>query len=72
MTSSQYDPRDRCSKEGAQKTAQEISDYWLKRAGVAPLMRVVDGPFSATLRIARHDVRSDMRNGLPVELLVIS
>lgn len=56
---------DMCDKEGANRLASKIQDFWRKR-GFDVVVEMRDEGFVSTMRSARTDVRSDMINGMPV------
>jgi hypothetical protein len=58
---------DNCSKDGAQRIAQMIEDYW-KAKGVDVSTRFAHMSFKPSMRSASVHVRSDMVNGLPRQL----
>lgn len=55
---------DHCSKSGAARLTERLADHWAE-LGYTVEAEVVQGPFMASLRAARVDVRSDMLNGCP-------
>ncbi len=55
---------DNCSRDGAQRLAQKIKDYW-KAQGVDVITRFDHMDFKPTMRSATVHVRSDMVNGWP-------
>ena len=55
---------DLCNKDGANRLAQKIQDFWRKR-GFDVVVEMKDEGFVSTMRSARTDVRSDMVNGMP-------
>lgn len=59
------DTPDYCAKEGAEAIAAAIAEYWAKR-GHQVAVKLVDTGFHPAIRAARYDVRSDMKNGLPI------
>jgi hypothetical protein len=58
------DERDACTKAGADRIAKKIEAYWAAR-GRPVQTRIWNVGFVSATRCARHDVRSDMVNGLP-------
>ncbi len=56
---------DFCTREGAQRIKEQIEAYWADR-GRPVTINLVQGPFLASMRSARTDVRSNMVNGVPV------
>ena len=56
--------QDNCSQEGAGRLKEKIEAYWSER-GHHVQVELVQGGFLATMRSARTDVRSDLRNGVP-------
>lgn len=56
---------DWCSRQGAEALRDAITHYWAQR-GYAISAHVVDSGFDMATRAGRYDVRSDMRNGLPI------
>ena len=59
---------DLCDKDGANRLAQKIEDFWRKR-GFDVVVEMKDEGFVSTMRSARTDVRSDMINGMPTRIL---
>lgn len=55
-----------CDAHGATKLKRMIEEYWAARGHCVSVI-LVQGPFSAPIRAARVDVRSDLVNGLPPE-----
>lgn len=55
---------DLCSKDGASRLQNLISDFWRKK-GFDVDVKLVNEGFVSTMRSARTDVRSDMVNGMP-------
>jgi hypothetical protein len=62
--------RERCDLRGAQATAAQIERYWRER-GYHVECKVVPAAYNSTLRLARYDVRSSLRNGFPTERLTM-
>ncbi len=58
---------DLCDKDGANRLAQKIQDFWRKR-GFDVVVEMKDEGFVSTMRSARTDVRSDMVNGMPTRM----
>ena len=56
-----------CDAVGAGRLKRMIEDYWSQR-GHAVTITFEAGAFSAQLRSARVDLRSDMLNGLPPKI----
>ena len=61
-------PRNLSSKRGAELLATMIVEYWRER-GYIVQMHIVSAGFHSTLQHVRHDIRSDMVNGLPAKRL---
>ncbi|WP_411816319.1 phosphoglycolate phosphatase [Hyphococcus sp. DH-69] len=57
---------DLCDRDGAQRLAAKIQDFWKKR-GFDVSIEVKDEGFVSTMRSARSDVRSNMINGMPTK-----
>ncbi len=55
---------DQCDRDGANRLAVRIQDFWRKR-GFDVSVEMSDEGFVSTMRSARTDVRSDMINGMP-------
>ena len=55
---------DLCDKDGAQRLARKIQDYWRKK-GFDVSVETCEQGFIPTMRSARTDLRSDMVNGMP-------
>jgi hypothetical protein len=55
-----------CDAHGAAKLKVMIEQYWGARGHCVSVM-LVQAPFSAPIRAARVDLRSDLVNGLPLE-----
>ena len=53
-----------CDNDGASRLKQRIEAYWRDR-GFDVDVNLVDAGFTASMRSARIDVRSDMVNGMP-------
>lgn len=51
-------------RQGANELKARIEDYWRKRGFDVQVM-LIEAPFSAAVRAARVDVRSDLVNGWP-------
>lgn len=51
-------------RQGASELKGRIEEYWRKR-GFEVQVVLVEAPFSAAIRSARYDVRSELVNGLP-------
>ena len=66
MESSFAGPKDLWSESGAAALKAQIESYWAAR-GLRVQVMLIEGPFSAALRMTRMDVRSDMINGMPRE-----
>lgn len=60
---------DYCTRGGAEQLKARIEAYWRER-GYDVRIRLEHNGFVPAMRSARTDVRSNMRNGLPVDLLV--
>ena len=58
---------DLCDKDGANRLAQKIQDFWRKR-GFDVVVEMKDEGFVSTMRSARTDLRSDMINGMPTKM----
>ena len=58
---------DFCDRDGANRLALKIQDYWRKR-GFDVTIDARDEGFVPTMRSARTDLRSDMVNGMPRRL----
>lgn len=61
---------DQCNKDGANRLAQRIEDFWRKR-GFDVVVEMKDEGFVSTMRSARTDVRSDMVNGMPTRNVAV-
>lgn len=61
---------DLCNKDGANRLAQKIQDFWRKR-GFDVVVEMKDEGFVSTMRSARTDVRSDMVNGMPTRMAAV-
>lgn len=61
---------DLCNKDGANRLAQKIEDFWRKR-GFDVVVEMKDEGFVSTMRSARTDVRSDMVNGMPTRNVAV-
>lgn len=55
---------DLCNRDGANRLAAKIQDFWRKR-GFDVSVEMRDEGFVSTMRSARTDLRSDMINGMP-------
>jgi len=55
---------DLCDRDGANRLAIQIREYWRKRGFDVDVETREEG-FVATMRSARTDLRSDMVNGMP-------
>jgi len=55
---------DLCNKDGANRLAVKIQDFWRKK-GFDVSVETCDEGFVSTMRSARTDLRSDMVNGMP-------
>ena len=55
---------DYTDRAGAEKLKARIEAYWRERGSEVQIMLVPAG-FTAALRAARYDVRSELLNGLP-------
>lgn len=62
--SSEREPADFCSREGAQALRDKIEAYWAAR-GQNVMIALHNVGFHPAIRAARYDVRSDMVNGMP-------
>lgn len=51
-------------RQGASELKARIEEYWRKR-GFEVQVVLVEAPFSAAIRSARYDVRSELIDGLP-------
>lgn len=61
---------DLCNKDGANRLAQKIQDFWRKK-GFDVVVEMKDEGFVSTMRSARTDVRSDMINGMPTRNIAV-
>ena len=59
---------DLCTRDGADRLAQQIRDFWRKR-GFEVAVETREEGFVATMRSSRTDLRSDMVNGMPRRIL---
>lgn len=59
---------DLCTRDGASRLAEKIQDFWRKR-GFDVSVETKDEGFVSTMRSARTDVRSDMKNGMPTRAI---
>ncbi len=57
---------DLCDKDGANRLAAKIQDFWRKR-GFDVVVEMKDEGFVSTMRSARTDLRSNMINGMPTK-----
>lgn len=64
ISSADEDGQDYFSPSGAEMLRQRIEAYWRER-GYAVQISLAPAGFSAPLRSARVDLRSDMLNGMP-------
>jgi len=55
---------DLCDRDGADRLASKIQDFWRKR-GFDVVVEAKDEGFVSTMRSARTDLRSNMINGMP-------
>lgn len=62
---------DLCDRNGANRLAKKIEDFWKKR-GFDVIVEMKDEGFVSTMRSARTDVRSDMINGMPTRMMEAS
>jgi hypothetical protein len=58
---------DMCDRDGADRLASKIQDFWRKR-GFDVVVETKDEGFVSTMRSARTDLRSNMINGMPTKL----
>ncbi|NOX94043.1 MAG: phosphoglycolate phosphatase [Alphaproteobacteria bacterium] len=58
---------DLCDRDGADRLASKIQDFWRKR-GFDVVVEAKDEGFVSTMRSARTDLRSNMINGMPTRL----
>ncbi|MBL4619896.1 MAG: hypothetical protein JKX88_07350 [Marinicaulis sp.] len=58
---------DLCDRDGADRLASKIQDFWRKR-GFDVEVEAKDEGFVSTMRSARTDLRSNMINGMPTRL----
>lgn len=58
--------RDYCDNAGAAELKARIEAYWTARGYPAPQVKFHHQGFMACMRSARTDIRSNMKNGLPV------
>ncbi len=58
---------DLCDRDGADRLALKIQDFWRKR-GFDVAVEAKDEGFVSTMRSARTDLRSNMINGMPTKL----
>lgn len=59
---------DLCNRDGADRLAAKIQDFWRKR-GFEVDVEMRDEGFVSTMRSSRTDVRSNMINGMPTRSL---
>lgn len=59
---------DLCTRDGADRLAQLIREFWRKR-GYEVAVETKDEGFVSTMRSARTDLRSDMVNGMPRRIM---
>lgn len=59
-----YVETDLCTRRGAAELKRRIEVYWAER-GVLVDVKLHEAGFSAAMRSARFDVRSEMKNGFP-------
>ncbi len=57
---------DLCDRDGANRLAIKIQDFWRKR-GFDVAVEAKDEGFVSTMRSARTDLRSNMVNGMPTK-----
>lgn len=60
---------DLCNRDGADRLAMKIQDFWRKR-GFDVVVEMRDEGFVSTMRSSRTDVRSNMINGMPTKQLI--
>lgn len=60
---------DLCNRDGADRLAAKIQDFWRKR-GFDVVVEMRDEGFVSTMRSSRTDVRSNMINGMPIKELM--
>lgn len=63
------DPKDTFSLAGAERLKEKIEAYWAER-GRAVSVKVISESFHPAIRAARVNIRSDMLNGYPRELVL--
>jgi hypothetical protein len=63
-SSSEREPADFCSRDGATALKEKIEAYWAAR-GQNVMIALHNVGFHPAIRAARYDVRSDMVNGMP-------
>lgn len=56
---------DWCSREGALALKAKIEAFWAERGGAVQVL-LLNGGFLKSLRGSSIDLRSDLKNGLPV------
>lgn len=54
-----------CSERTAKALAKQIEEFWAARGGIV-VCEAFQREFHPSLRMGRWDIRSDLRNGLPV------
>lgn len=59
---------DLCTKNGADRLALQIREFWRKR-GYEVSVETREEGFISTMRSARTDLRSDMVNGMPRRMI---
>ena len=60
--------KDLCDRDGANRLAAKIQEFWRKR-GFDVSVEMRDEGFVSTMRSARTDLRSDMVNGMPTKMV---
>lgn len=58
------EPDEHCNRSGAEALKAKIEAYWRERGAIVHC-RIEPKGFTAALRAARYDVRSDLLNGWP-------
>lgn len=58
--------KDYTSLEGASELKARIEAHWRAQGHEVQVM-LIEAPFTAAIRAARYDVRSDLVNGMPRE-----
>lgn len=61
-----YMNSDLCTFDGAKRLKTKIEEYWRERGYDINISLVEEG-FVAAMRSSRTDIRSDMRNGMPLK-----